>query len=63
LVVTVTNFNYTEELQDPRSEAYERFEKQFRQEMAKIYNSVPGYEGVKILSIRPAASSRRGAWV
>lgn len=33
LVVTVTNFNYTEELQDPRSEAYESFEKQFRQEV------------------------------
>uniref|UniRef100_U3IE76 SEA domain-containing protein n=1 Tax=Anas platyrhynchos platyrhynchos TaxID=8840 RepID=U3IE76_ANAPP len=53
LVVTVINFNYTEELQDPRSEVYESFEKQFRQEMAKIYGSVPGYQGVKILSIRP----------
>ncbi|KAM9167052.1 mucin-3A-like [Mergus octosetaceus] len=63
LVVTVTNFNYTEELQDPRSEAYESFAKHFRQEMAKIYGSVPGYEGVKILSIRPATSSRGGARV
>ncbi|XP_068520857.1 mucin-3A-like [Anas acuta] len=63
LVVTVTNFNYTEELNDPRSEAYESFEKQFRQDMAKIYGSVPGYQGVKILSIRPAASSRGGARV
>ena len=33
LVVTVTNFNYTEELQDPLSEAYKNFEKQFRQEV------------------------------
>ncbi|XP_040399541.1 mucin-3B-like [Cygnus olor] len=31
--------------------------------MAKIYSSVPGYEGVKILRIVPAASSRRGARV
>uniref|UniRef100_A0A8C3CHV3 SEA domain-containing protein n=1 Tax=Cairina moschata TaxID=8855 RepID=A0A8C3CHV3_CAIMO len=63
LVVTVTNFNYTEELQDPLSEAYESFAKHFRQEMAKIYGSVPGYQGVKILSIRPAASSRGGVRV
>ena len=33
LVVTVTNFNYTEELNDPRSEAYEKFAKHFRQEV------------------------------
>ncbi|KAI6061449.1 Mucin-19-like protein [Aix galericulata] len=32
-------------------------------QMAKIYSSVPGYEGVKILSIRPAASRRGGARV
>ncbi|XP_035169980.1 mucin-17-like, partial [Oxyura jamaicensis] len=63
LVVTVTNFNYTEELQDPYSEAYERFVRHFRQEMAKIYSPVPGYEGVKILSIRPATSSKGGARV
>nr|XP_047912241.1 mucin-3B-like [Anser cygnoides] len=31
--------------------------------MAKIYSSVPGYEGVKILRIVPVASSRRGARV
>ena len=32
-------------------------------QMAKIYSSVPGYEGVKILRIVPAASSRQGARV
>ncbi|XP_068520851.1 mucin-3A-like [Anas acuta] len=31
--------------------------------MAKIYGSMPGYQGVKILSIRPAASRRGGARV
>nr|XP_038028025.1 mucin-3B-like [Anas platyrhynchos] len=31
--------------------------------MAKIYGSVPGYQGVKILSIRPAASRKGGARV
>ncbi|KAM9167053.1 mucin-3A-like [Mergus octosetaceus] len=63
LVVTVTNFVYTEELQDPLSEVYESFAKHFQQEMAKIYGSLTGYEGVKIINIRPAASSRRGARV
>ncbi|KAI6058811.1 Mucin-19-like protein [Aix galericulata] len=32
-------------------------------QMAKIYGSLTGYEGVKILSIRPAASRRGGARV
>lgn len=63
VVVTITNFDYTEELQDRRSEAYESFARHFQQEMAKIYGSVPGYEGMKILRIRPVASSRRGARV
>ncbi|XP_054662658.1 mucin-3B-like [Grus americana] len=55
LVVTVTNFNYTEELQDTQSETYRNFEEHFRREIKKIYGNIPGYEGVKIISLKPGS--------
>lgn len=33
LVVTVTNFNYTEDLKDTESETYRNFEEHFRKEV------------------------------
>lgn len=78
--VTVTNFNYTEELNDIQSETYRSFEEHFRSEVRtgglscpppwppcplggasrnpsalqikKIYGTIPGYEGVNIISLR-----------
>ena len=79
MVVTVTNFNYSAELQDTRSETYRSFEKHFQQEVGagdravppwppcplaggspnplpsqikKIYGNIPGYEGVRIISLK-----------
>ncbi|KAM6032639.1 mucin-17-like, partial [Theristicus caerulescens] len=52
LVVTVTNFNYTEELEDTQSETYRSFEEHFKKEIKKIYGNIPGYEGVKIISLK-----------
>ncbi|XP_033928107.1 mucin-3B-like [Melopsittacus undulatus] len=52
LEVTVTNFNFTEDLLDITSEAYGAFEDLFHKEMMRIYGSIPGYEGVKIETLR-----------
>ncbi|KAM6360760.1 mucin-3A-like [Pluvialis apricaria] len=55
LVVTVTNFNYTKDLEDTQSETYRYFEEHFRKEIKKIYGNIPGYEGVKILILKPGS--------
>ncbi|XP_074936650.1 mucin-17-like [Phalacrocorax aristotelis] len=55
LVVTVTNFNYTEELKDAQSETYRSFERHFETEIRKIYGNIPGYEGVKIIGLKPGS--------
>ncbi|XP_068780132.1 mucin-3A-like [Struthio camelus] len=55
LVLTVTNFNYTEELNNTLSEAYRKFEEHFRTEIKKIYGHIPGYEGVRIIRLRPGS--------
>ncbi|OPJ89915.1 hypothetical protein AV530_008862 [Patagioenas fasciata monilis] len=53
--VTVTNFNYTAELNDTQSDAYRLFEKHFRSEIKKVYGTIPGYEGVEIISLSPGS--------
>ncbi|XP_074424060.1 mucin-3A-like [Larus michahellis] len=55
LVVTVTNFNYTEDLKNNRSDTYRDFEEHFQKEIRKIYGNIPGYEGVKIISLKPGS--------
>ncbi|RLV62896.1 hypothetical protein DV515_00018833, partial [Chloebia gouldiae] len=50
--VTVTNFNYSEDLKDPTSETFLSFQNHFRQEIKKIYGTIPGYEGVEITSLK-----------
>lgn len=50
--VTVTNFNFSEDLQDPSSETFLSFQDHFRQEIKKIYGTIPGYEGVDFISLR-----------
>lgn len=55
LVVTVTNFNYTAELNDTHSETYRKFENHFRTEIKKVYGYIPGYEGVRIVLLRPGS--------
>lgn len=55
LVVTVTNFNYTENLKDTQSETYRSFEEHFQREIKKIYGHIPGYEGVRIISLKPGS--------
>ncbi|XP_053789128.1 mucin-3B-like [Vidua chalybeata] len=53
--VTVTNFNYSEDLKDPTSETFRSFQNHFRQEIKKIYGTLPGYEGVEITSLKPGS--------
>ncbi|RMC22527.1 hypothetical protein DUI87_00483 [Hirundo rustica rustica] len=50
--VTVTNFNYSQDLKDPNSQTFVSFQDHFSREIKKIYGSVPGYEGVKIISLQ-----------
>ncbi|XP_072776747.1 mucin-3A-like [Taeniopygia guttata] len=50
--VTVTNFNYSKDLEDPTSETFLFFQNHFRQEIKKIYGTIPGYEGVEITSLK-----------
>ncbi|XP_074898262.1 mucin-17-like [Buteo buteo] len=55
MVVTVTNFNYSEELKDTQSKTYRSFDEHFREQIKKIYGNVPGYEGVRIFSLKPGS--------
>ncbi|XP_061300473.1 mucin-3A-like [Pezoporus flaviventris] len=55
LNVTVTNFNFTKDLLDPTSEAYGAFEELFQRESMRIYGTISGYEGVRILTLSPGS--------
>ncbi|KAM4754697.1 uncharacterized protein ACIQIH_000204 [Cyanocitta cristata] len=50
--VTLTNFNYSEDLKDPDSDTFRSFRDHFRQEIKKIYGTIPGYEGVEFTSLK-----------
>lgn len=60
LVVTITNFNYTTEMEDQQSEVYREFGEHFRKEVRKIYGDVPGYEGVVIVGLSPVTTALSG---
>ncbi|XP_054992759.1 mucin-3A [Sorex araneus] len=40
--------DFSEDLKDPTSKAYEDFSNSFQSQMKKVYENVPGFEGVKI---------------
>nr|XP_036854619.1 mucin-17 [Manis javanica] len=48
LTVTVTSVNFSEELEDPVSEKYQNFAKEFTRQMDLVYSGIPEYEGVNI---------------
>uniref|UniRef100_A0A8C2N0F5 Mucin 3, intestinal n=1 Tax=Cricetulus griseus TaxID=10029 RepID=A0A8C2N0F5_CRIGR len=50
--VTVTSQNYSEKLEDPKSEEFKKFNKTFTEQMKMIYAEIPEYEGVVIKSLR-----------
>ncbi|XP_051031606.1 mucin-17-like [Phodopus roborovskii] len=50
--VTVTNHNYSEELQNKTSKEFKEFNKTFTEQMEHIYDGIPEYEGVVINSLR-----------
>ncbi|XP_048149225.1 mucin-3B-like [Corvus hawaiiensis] len=60
--VTLTNFNYSEDLKDPDSDTFRSFRDHFRQEIKKIYGTIPGYEGVEFTSSsKGSLTSRHGS--
>nr|KAF6355262.1 hypothetical protein mMyoMyo1_011442 [Myotis myotis] len=55
LSVTVTNKEFTEELNNRSSTAFLDFEKTFTQEMDKVYSGIPAYAGVNITELSPGS--------
>lgn len=52
ITVKVTNENFTPELKNKTSEAYQNFSRRFGEQMGLLYRGVPGYQGVEIISLR-----------
>ncbi|OCT90538.1 hypothetical protein XELAEV_18019153mg [Xenopus laevis] len=52
VTVTVENEKYDQELNNTNSPLYKNFDKRFQAEMKKVYEKVPNYQHVEIISIK-----------